>query len=45
MQPETRPHVSMMRAIQIRAPMRWSMTLLGTSNSAYPMKKMPAPQP
>ena len=30
---DTRPHVIMMRAIQSRAPMRASTTLLGTSNS------------
>jgi hypothetical protein len=34
MHPETIPQVTMMRAIQMRAPTRCRMTLLGTSKSA-----------
>ena len=42
---EMTPHVTMMRAIHIRAPTLFMMMLLGTSNRKYPMKKMPAPMP
>src|SRR5215510_7647854 len=34
-----------MRAIQIRAPTRSIIRLLGISNRKYPMKKTPAPNP
>jgi hypothetical protein len=42
---EIRPQVIMMRAIHRRAPKRASSRLLGTSQIAYPTKKMPAPMP
>jgi hypothetical protein len=41
----TTPQVTMMRAIQTRAPTLWRIRLLGTSKRKYPMKKMPAPRP
>ena len=43
--PEMIPHVSMIRAIQRRAPTRSRIMFPGTSNSAYPRKKIPAPSP
>ena len=43
--PDTRPQVSMMRAIHLRAPNRSSARLLGTSKKKYAMKKMPDPKP
>ena len=43
--PETMPHVTMMRAIHIRAPTFSRMMLLGTSASTYPQKNMPAAMP
>ncbi len=39
------PHVTMIRAIQTRAPKRFSAKLLGTSKRKYARKKMPAPYP
>jgi hypothetical protein len=45
MAPDTMPQVTMIRAIQTRAPVFSRITLLGTSNRKYPRKKMPAPHP
>ena len=42
---EMTPHVVRMRAIQMRAPTRSMMRLLGTSKMKYPTKKIPAPNP
>ena len=42
---EISPQVIMMRAIHSRAPKRTSRKLLGISQTAYAMKKMPAPNP
>jgi len=39
------PQLTMIRAIQVRAPTRARMRLLGISQSTYPRKKMPAPKP
>ena len=44
-QAETIPHVTMMRAIHLRAPKRCSARLLGTSRKKQAMKKTPAPNP
>jgi hypothetical protein len=43
--PAKMPHVSMIRAIQRRAPTRASSRLLGTSHRKYDRKKMPPPNP
>ena len=40
-----KPHVSRIRAIHFRAPNRSMPALLGISKMAYPMKKIPAPNP
>ena len=39
------PHVNMMRASHRLAPKRNSIRFDGTSHSAYPIKKSPAPNP
>jgi len=39
------PQVTMILAIQRRAPNRCRAMLLGTSSNRYPMKKMPAARP
>ena len=40
-----KPHVTRIRAIHLRAPNRSMPALLGISKMAYPMKKIPAPNP
>jgi hypothetical protein len=40
--PDSKPQITMMRAIQSRAPTLSKMRLLGTSNKKYPQKKAPA---
>ena len=40
-----KPQVSRIRAIHLRAPNRSMPALLGISKMAYPMKKIPAPNP
>ncbi len=42
---EINPQLTMIRAIQMRAPKRCISMLLGTSKTEYPMKKIPTPKP
>ena len=41
----TIPQLMRIRAIQIRAPTRWRIRLLGNSKSRYPIKKIPDRNP